>query len=249
MQENSRYLAALRKLLDRPENRVCADCKEAGAGARPSWASINTGQRVSVSGVVLAIRSAGEGGVALTRVVWAQHRSVGEGGVSLTRGGVLPVPSPLSVISACSMHGVRLHLPWPTCLPRCLYPGLPPAAVPICMRCTGYAPAYVSAAPPPSSCRRVHLHAVRGHPPRPGCPRQQGALLHSGHMAARAGGLHGAHGQHGGQRILGGQAGPGGQAQLFQPGRWVGSGVFAVKGTKQVGLGGGGRVPGWEDCM
>lgn len=27
MQENARYLAALRKLLDRPENRVCADCK------------------------------------------------------------------------------------------------------------------------------------------------------------------------------------------------------------------------------
>ena len=43
MQENARYLAALRKLLDRPDNRACADCKEGGAGSRPSWASINTG--------------------------------------------------------------------------------------------------------------------------------------------------------------------------------------------------------------
>ncbi|GAB4817208.1 hypothetical protein N2152v2_004254 [Parachlorella kessleri] len=43
MQENARYLAALRKLLDRPGNRACADCKEGGAGSRPSWASINTG--------------------------------------------------------------------------------------------------------------------------------------------------------------------------------------------------------------
>lgn len=43
MQENRRYLSALRKLLERPENRICADCKDNSAGSRPSWASINTG--------------------------------------------------------------------------------------------------------------------------------------------------------------------------------------------------------------
>ncbi len=43
MQENARYLAALRKLLDRPANRVCADCKDGSAGSRPSWASISCG--------------------------------------------------------------------------------------------------------------------------------------------------------------------------------------------------------------
>ena len=43
MEENKRHLAALRKLLTLPENRTCADCGGAGAGARPTWASINCG--------------------------------------------------------------------------------------------------------------------------------------------------------------------------------------------------------------
>jgi Putative GTPase activating protein for Arf len=29
--------------LQRPENRSCADCTGGGSGARPTWASINTG--------------------------------------------------------------------------------------------------------------------------------------------------------------------------------------------------------------
>lgn len=44
MEENQRYLAALKRLLDLPANRTCADCGEgADAGARPTWASINCG--------------------------------------------------------------------------------------------------------------------------------------------------------------------------------------------------------------
>lgn len=39
MEENQRYLAALRRLLDLPSNRACADC----ATGRPAWASLNTG--------------------------------------------------------------------------------------------------------------------------------------------------------------------------------------------------------------
>ncbi|EFN56385.1 hypothetical protein CHLNCDRAFT_14705, partial [Chlorella variabilis] len=40
---NQRYLAALRRLLELPANRACADCGGAGAGSRPTWASINCG--------------------------------------------------------------------------------------------------------------------------------------------------------------------------------------------------------------
>ena len=43
MEENKKHLAALRKLLALPQNRTCADCGGAGAGARPTWASINCG--------------------------------------------------------------------------------------------------------------------------------------------------------------------------------------------------------------
>lgn len=42
-EENQKHLAALRQLLQRPENRRCADCQEAGPAAAPSWASINLG--------------------------------------------------------------------------------------------------------------------------------------------------------------------------------------------------------------
>ncbi|KAL4448394.1 hypothetical protein ABPG75_005613 [Micractinium tetrahymenae] len=43
MEENRRYLAALKRLLELPANRACADCAGSDAGARPTWASINTG--------------------------------------------------------------------------------------------------------------------------------------------------------------------------------------------------------------
>ena len=43
MEENKRHLELLRQLLQRPDNRECADCVGGGTAARPSWASINTG--------------------------------------------------------------------------------------------------------------------------------------------------------------------------------------------------------------
>lgn len=43
MEENKKQLAALRRLLERPENRSCADCTGGGAASRATWASINTG--------------------------------------------------------------------------------------------------------------------------------------------------------------------------------------------------------------
>lgn len=43
MEENKKHLAALRQLLQRPENRACADCGSSSAAGRPTWASINTG--------------------------------------------------------------------------------------------------------------------------------------------------------------------------------------------------------------
>lgn len=43
MEENKRHLDLLRQLLQRPDNRECADCVGGGTAARPSWASINTG--------------------------------------------------------------------------------------------------------------------------------------------------------------------------------------------------------------
>ena len=43
MEENRRRVAALKGILDRAENRVCADCQASGGSVRPSWASINTG--------------------------------------------------------------------------------------------------------------------------------------------------------------------------------------------------------------
>lgn len=52
MEENARYVAALKRLLDLPANRACADCAGAGAGARPTWASLSCG-------VFLCMRCAG----------------------------------------------------------------------------------------------------------------------------------------------------------------------------------------------
>ena len=43
MEENKAQLAALRRLLELPGNRTCADCQGGGAAGRASWASINTG--------------------------------------------------------------------------------------------------------------------------------------------------------------------------------------------------------------
>ncbi|CAL8468807.1 g8348 [Coccomyxa elongata] len=43
MEENKKQLAALRKLLEQPGNRTCADCTGGGAAGRATWASINTG--------------------------------------------------------------------------------------------------------------------------------------------------------------------------------------------------------------
>lgn len=43
MEENQRYLAALKRLLELPANRACADCAGSDTGSRPTWASINCG--------------------------------------------------------------------------------------------------------------------------------------------------------------------------------------------------------------
>ena len=43
MEENKEQLAALKRLLDLPHNKQCADCVGGGGAARASWASINTG--------------------------------------------------------------------------------------------------------------------------------------------------------------------------------------------------------------
>ena len=43
MEQNKQQLAALKKLLDLPHNKQCADCVGGGGAARASWASINTG--------------------------------------------------------------------------------------------------------------------------------------------------------------------------------------------------------------
>ncbi len=40
---NARHLTALKKILARPENALCADCGVSGAGHRPTWASISLG--------------------------------------------------------------------------------------------------------------------------------------------------------------------------------------------------------------
>lgn len=43
MEMNKKQLAELKRLLDLPQNRYCADCVGGGGAARASWASINTG--------------------------------------------------------------------------------------------------------------------------------------------------------------------------------------------------------------
>jgi stromal membrane-associated protein len=42
-EENAKHLAALRQLLQRPENRTCADCQDPGPASRPTWASVSLG--------------------------------------------------------------------------------------------------------------------------------------------------------------------------------------------------------------
>eukprot|EP00798_Chlamydomonas_sp_ICE-L_P013737 gene13737-19639_t len=43
LEENKRHLAALNAILQRPENRSCADCQSSSMASRPTWASINLG--------------------------------------------------------------------------------------------------------------------------------------------------------------------------------------------------------------
>lgn len=43
MEMNKKQLAELKRLLDLPGNRYCADCVGGRGAARASWASINTG--------------------------------------------------------------------------------------------------------------------------------------------------------------------------------------------------------------
>ena len=82
MEANARHLAALRRLLDRPENRSCADCGPGtpASAARSSWASINTG-------TFLCMRCAGI------------HRWAGLGG-GAGRGGEGSVPCGLGAAGA-----------------------------------------------------------------------------------------------------------------------------------------------------
>lgn len=58
MEENKRYLAALKRLLELPANRVCADCAGTDAGSRPTWASINTGGAGGRAGTDAGLRRA-----------------------------------------------------------------------------------------------------------------------------------------------------------------------------------------------
>ena len=51
-EDNARHIEALKYLLDRPENAVCADCGMKGTGCRPTWASISLG-------VFMCLRCAG----------------------------------------------------------------------------------------------------------------------------------------------------------------------------------------------
>ncbi|KAG1664455.1 hypothetical protein FOA52_006301 [Chlamydomonas sp. UWO 241] len=43
LEANKKQLSALSVLMDRPGNRVCADCQSASAACRPTWASVNLG--------------------------------------------------------------------------------------------------------------------------------------------------------------------------------------------------------------
>lgn len=51
-QENKKNLEALKVILSRTENRICADCQDSSAASRPTWASIN-------NGVFICMRCAG----------------------------------------------------------------------------------------------------------------------------------------------------------------------------------------------
>ncbi len=71
MEENKKQLAALRKLLEQPGNRSCADCMGGGAAGRATWASINTG-------VFICMRCAGHHrglGVHISKVFCWEHRT------------------------------------------------------------------------------------------------------------------------------------------------------------------------------
>lgn len=51
-EDNARHIEALKYLLGRPENSICADCGMKGTGCRPTWASISLG-------VFMCLRCAG----------------------------------------------------------------------------------------------------------------------------------------------------------------------------------------------
>lgn len=85
MEENKQQLAALKKLLDLPHNKQCADCVGGGGAARASWASINTG-------VFICMRCAGihRGlGVHVSKVLHHLTHAISHGCKSLsTNAGV-----------------------------------------------------------------------------------------------------------------------------------------------------------------
>ena len=75
-EDNARHIDALKYLLGRPENAICADCGMKGTGCRPTWASISLG-------VFMCLRCAGihrSLGVHISQVrscsldVWAYHQ-------------------------------------------------------------------------------------------------------------------------------------------------------------------------------
>jgi len=75
-EDNLRHVEALKYLLTRPENAICADCGMKGTGCRPTWASISLG-------VFMCLRCAGihrSLGVHISQVrscsldVWAYHQ-------------------------------------------------------------------------------------------------------------------------------------------------------------------------------
>lgn len=136
MEENKRYLAALKRLLELPANRACADCAGTGAGARPTWASINTGRGQAAQG-------------------WAGGRHPGGAAAThLGRGAPCLGPcclsgDPFPAHIPCARHAAFCaarpppprdppKAPFcaaPTCLPPWALP--PSAGVFICMRCAG----------------------------------------------------------------------------------------------------------------
>lgn len=88
LQENEANLAALRVLLERPENRECADCRGGSvASKQPTWASISCGVFICMKcagvhrGLGVHISQVGNGRVTWVPGAWActSHRWVTDG--------------------------------------------------------------------------------------------------------------------------------------------------------------------------